>query len=191
MDEQGLLDEITLPHPSSRVGPPLAELVFVRELSDEDVERILAEPATPAGGGRVAALKHSHHELARLIATGIDHTKASLMTGYSATYIGRLVHGDPLFGQLLDYYSVQREQVHIDWIQRMRALGLDTLDEIQRRVAEEPEKWTHRELMELEALLMKGAGLGAPNGGGGGPAAPVTVNVKFVQADRGPVIEHE
>jgi len=163
-----------------RLAKPLS-IEVVRELTEEDLPTLLAPAPIGAPTGALAKLHHSHHQLAQLIARGVETTEVSLITGYSISYISRLSNEDPAFGELVSHYSSEREAVFVDVLERMRALGLSTLDEIQERLAESPELWSRRELMELaELLLLKPQMRGVSNGGA--PAASVSVNVKFVTA---------
>lgn len=126
-------------------------------------------------------VRHSHHQLARLLATGVPHEEASLITGYSPTYIS-VIKDDPTFVGLIDYYDTQREQIFVDVIERMRTLGLSTLDELQHRLDEEPDEWSRRELMEMaELMLVKPAAARTPLQVTAA-AAPVAVNIRFVTA---------
>lgn len=175
--------------PAGRGGGEPLSVSLVRELTENDLPDLLA-PVQPVPAPRVNLqnITYAHHALAQQIVLGKSPSEVSLITGYSTNYIKGL-QDDPLFRELLDYYGSQREQVFVDALERMKALGLATLDELQRRLAEEPEGFARRELMELaELMLIKGARPGAvagagatpPGASGGSPA--VSVTVKFVQS---------
>jgi hypothetical protein len=99
-----------------------------------------------------------------------------------------MLMGDPAFQELLAYYATQKEMVLVDVWQRMRQLGLHSLDELQERLENEPEGFTKRELMEMAKLMLidgsnaksTSEGKGGAFGGGGGSG--VHVEVKFVSA---------
>jgi hypothetical protein len=119
--------------------------------------------------------------MARLLATGVPQEEISLITGYSPAYISR-IKSDPTFEALVEYYHKQREEIFVDVVERMKSLGLSTLDELQRRLEDEPDEWSRRELMEMaELMLVKPAAARTPMNVLA-PAAPVSVNVKFVTA---------
>lgn len=184
------------------------QVEVVRPLTVEDVPAL-------AGKGEVQAinpptlksLRYSHHQLARLLAEGSEQADAALITGYDPEYISRLVTTDKAFQGLLAHYKGEVQLKFVDVLERMRSLGLSTLDEIQRRLEEEGTELTMRELMELAELtlvkptarLPAGASNGAGQQGQHGPGpGGVTVNVKFVQAGaqgtpldgpQGPIIE--
>lgn len=125
-----------------------------------EVLRVLEPADLQALGGAVAAstqrllqIRAPHHQLARLLCEGREHAEIALITGYTPSYIST-IQNDPAFAELMNYYSVQREQVFIETAERMKALGLHTLEEIQRRLEEAPEKFSNREIMELAELVL-------------------------------------
>ena len=175
--------------PSTRGGrrpAPMLEVEVVRVLGEADVPLLAAPPSTAFRNAPLAQVRHSHHQLAQLLARGMSVDEAALITGYSPGRIYALV-GDPTFGELMAHYQAMGELRFVDVLERMRVLGLTTLDEIQHRMEETPEKFTQRDLMELTELLLVKGRAGPGGGAGGGPnAGPgVTVNVKFVSAGQG------
>lgn len=166
-------------------GPVQVELV--RVLTPEDVPLLVNPPPVGSSPPTIASIRHSHHQLARLLAEGREQAEVALITGYSPSRIS-ILKGDPAFAELLAYYAIQREQVFVDVMERMRALGLDSLEEIQARMNETPEKFSARELFELtELMLVKGrAAPGSSQGAGAGQVGlgngGVNVQVTFVSA---------
>ena len=183
-DEAMLLDEFSIG--SGRGGRKPREPVtveVVRGLTADDLPRLLSPPTLPAkSGGTVREMRTAHHQLAQALASGKDQNEVALITGYSPAWISNL-KSDPAFAELLEYYKATRELVFIDVIARMRALGITALDELQARLANESDKWSKREVMELaELMLIKGREIGSTGAGGaGGPG--VTVNVSFVKSE--------
>lgn len=175
------------------------EFEIVRGLEQGDLEPLLANAASltreTSKAPTVKELRSAHHRLAQLLATGMTGVEASLMTGYSQTRIS-ILRADPAFGELLEHYRQVRELHFVDVLERMKQIGLNTLDEIQDRLEAAPEAFSARELMELtELMLVKGrTGPGAGPGGGasGSAGAGVVVNVKFVApGSSSPTIEGE
>ncbi len=164
-----------------RFAAPL-QLEIARSLTEEDLPLLQAPPPQESAGQRLLAVKHSHHQLAQLLATGtVSDTEAGLIVGYSPAYISSL-KGDPAFEELLAQYRQHSERVFIDTVERMRGLGLRFVEELEERLEQKPEKWSARELMEAVELLMLRPQ--AAIRGQGGPAQPaVSVNVKFVTSD--------
>ena len=176
----------------SQLGPLVVEIV--RELTDADLPLLANPPPMGTKPPTVKRLSHAHHALARELARGASNVEAGLIAGYSESRVS-ILQDDPAFQELICYYSTQRELVFIDVLERMKALGLTTLEEIANRMEEAPEKFSPRELMELtELLLVKGRtgpGGGAGGQSTGGPAPAVSVNVQFVTADHRQTIEGE
>ncbi len=165
--------------------PVLVEVI--RSLTVEDLPVLLqraAPSSAPAGARPLVRLRHSHHQLARLIAQGVEQTEIALITGYHPAYITN-IQQDPQFSELVATYAGERELAFVDVLERMKTLGLTCLEELQERIALSPEKWSHREMMELAELLLikpQRAGQGASqSANGAGPA--VSINVKFVKSD--------
>jgi hypothetical protein len=108
-----------------------------------------------------------------------------------------------MFAELVQHYVANEDKRHIDVMDRLRGLGLSTLDELQRRLEEQPESYTLRELMEQVELTITKPMLAASrseqfrqNAQIAGPG--VSVNVKFItseadkqQLDHGKLIEHQ
>ena len=173
----------------SQLGPLVVEIV--RELTDADLPLLANPPPMGTKPPTVKRLSHAHHALARELARGASNVEAGLIAGYSESRVS-ILQDDPAFQELICYYSTQRELVFIDVLERMKALGLTTLEEIANRMEEAPEKFSPRELMELtELLLVKGRTGPAGGQSTGGPAPAVSVNVQFVTADHRQTIEGE
>lgn len=162
-----------------RASAPLM-LEVARVLEPGDLQALGGAVAAPAQ--RLLQIRHSHHQLARLLCEGREQAEVSLLTGYAPSYISSL-QNDPAFAELLTYYAIQREQVFIDTVEALKGLGLNTMAELQRRLEEAPEKFSNREIMEaLELLLVKpmAAQAKGPIGGQIGPAP--SINISFVGA---------
>lgn len=195
-NELALLEEVVLG--SARGGRKLAaplQIEVVRALTPDDLPLLInPPPSTGPKQSAVQEMRHGHHLLARTLAEGHSQEEASLITGYSPAYISTM-KGSPAFEELLAYYQQQKELIFVDVMERMKALGLSGLDELQSRLAKEPDRIAFRELLELvETTLVKGRTPQAQQPGTGGPG--VVVNVKFVSAkakdeavDMGAVVE--
>ena len=161
-----------------RASPPLAVEV-VRSLGADDLP---LPPSARTDSSVITVMRSQHHRIAQLLAKAVDQHEVALITGYSAAYISRL-KASPAFEELLAYYSTQREQIFIDVLERMKALGLATLEELQARLADEPEAWTKRELLEMaELMLVKPMTATRALPAQQGAPAGVSVSVNFVSA---------
>jgi hypothetical protein len=175
-------------------SPIPLQFQIIRSLTPDDLPDLVSPPPLGSTAPTVQSLRASHHQLAQLLARGTAATEASLITGYSISRIS-ILKSDPTFAELLASYAVNRELVFADTLDRMRILGLSTLDELQDRLEADPARWSNRELMEMAELMLVKPRIATPMGqasalGGsmpghgassGGPG--VTVNVKFVTAE--------
>jgi len=172
----GSTAELEAPAPA-----PLAWEI-VRDLTEDDLG-LLAQKGEAMPRQGISAIRHAHHQLARLLVQGFEPAEVSLLTGYSPQYIEGLI-GDPAFEELLGHYTQERAAAEPQVYDRMRAAGLSALEEIQRRLTEEPEKVPIGVLMDAaDKFLAKPAerGLGAPGAPNGGPAGGINIKVNFVQ----------
>ena len=108
----------------------------------------------------IQQLRHQHHMLARLLAEGRSTTESAEITGYSVTYISRLQTQDRAFKELIKYYKEQVHEAFVNVHERLAGLGLNTVEELQERLADKPASFTHRELMELAELCFDRSGYG-------------------------------
>lgn len=77
------------------------EYEVVRDLARDDLER-LYKPRTVSN--RPKKLRHSHHQVAMLLAAGFSYDNVRVMTGYSFTRISTL-KADPAFEALIQTYA--------------------------------------------------------------------------------------
>ena len=167
------LDEAT--DGASRLRAPL-RIEIVRSLTPEDVASGFLVPAPPP---TLREIKASHHALAKVLASGRSHIEASRITGYSVGYISRLV-GDPGFREVLAHYGEVEELAGADYLGAMRAVGMDLLDELRKRIEEDPTAFSVGQLHEGIKLLlvepMKSEAMRAGGGSGGGGVAPIRIS---------------
>lgn len=148
------------------------------ELTTEHVEAARQHLATGATLGvrqsPLKALRHTHHRLAQLLATGVDEGVAAKLCNYDVSRVG-ILKSDPAFAELLSYYSDRVTQEWADFVSSAANLSLDSLQEIQRRLDENPDEFSVASLMELTKMLADRTG-----------HAPVTKSVSVnVNADIG------
>jgi hypothetical protein len=140
----------------------------------------------------LSTLRTGHQQLAQLLASGINDLDASMITGRSVTSI-RTLRVDPAFKELLVYYAEQQEQIKFDAYTRLVTLGGTAMDVLQERLEDQPDKFTNNELRQIvESTMDRSA---APAKGdprlGAGQTAGLNVNINFVPARNGAVIEGE
>lgn len=123
------------------------------DLMDRETEGQLVTSQTPT----LARLRGIHHEIARLLATGLTPAEVSAVTGYSPSRISTL-QADPSFKELLTFYSQKESEVFVDVRKRMATLGLDASAELSDRLVEKPESFTNTQLIELTKATLDRAG---------------------------------
>jgi len=123
----------------------------IRPLTPEDIP--LLNTTLPAPRATLSQIRHTHHQLARLLSEGRSNTDAALLTGYSPTYVS-ILKDDPSFQELVAHYSMQEEMHHVDVLERMKMVGLTTLDALQERLETDPDGFSNRELMEQAELML-------------------------------------
>lgn len=175
------------PARGGRKGREAPELLIeiVRGLTSEDLGKLQSPDSLGTSPIPIQALRASHHNLAQVLARGTPDSEAALITGYSPTRIS-ILKKDPSFAELMASYKTIREHVFVDTLERMKILGLSTLDELQERLETTPERWTNRELMEMaELLLVKpmAAKAVAMNPNAGTSAPGVNIQVQFVKSE--------
>lgn len=179
---------------------PSAELIIeiIRGLTEDDIQALTAPDLIGSKPIPIQALRASHHQLAQLIAQGKPDTEIALLTGYSPSRIS-ILKSDPTFSELVSSYQAVRHDIFVDTLERMKVLGLSTLDELQERLESDPTKWSNRELMEMADLMLVKPKLATPLGqssalGGalqiqnpGQGAVGVAIQVQFVKSDTPPL----
>jgi hypothetical protein len=150
---------------------------IVRDLNEADMEVLQNPPKTGIKAPSLQRIRNTHHMLARLLAEGKKPTDISMITGFSPGRISSL-QSDPMFVELMAYYSAQVESQYLDVHARLADLGVTSLEELRERIEETPEKFSVRELLEImKETLDRSA---APSKGGGG--GKTNIEIKFVGA---------
>lgn len=98
------------------------------------------------------AIRFTHHRLAQLLAAGMDETKAGLLCNYTPSRVS-VLKANPAFQELLAHYAKDVEEEMIDFVSTSAALGMDVLQELQKRLDEKPEQFTVAHLNDLYKSL--------------------------------------
>lgn len=148
-----------------------------RHLSEQDLEDKSGVPAV--------ALEHIraiHHVQARLVAEGKPPGVVAAKVGTSVARVKSLL-ADPTFRELVAYYNDQQEYIWQETQEVLSLLGRSAAQELQRRLDEEPSKFTIGELRTvMESAYDRG---GAP-----AQSAGQSIVVSFVKPT-GKVIDVE
>lgn len=113
----------------------------------------------PAPIPRIKRLRDSHHALARLIAENRPGAEISALTGYAQSSIS-ILKSDPAFAELVEYYRGETREAYANLADRMALLSLDTIQELQDRLVNEPESFQIDQLQAQLRLLADRTGFG-------------------------------
>lgn len=167
----------------ARDVPLVVELV--RVLTEDDIPVLLNPPAKPKQepeGNPILRITNSHHQIARLLAVGTKNVEVAALTGHSTSYIGRLLR-DPAFAELMSYYADNQDLVFVEANERMKAFGLDVLEELHQRFLADPESFSRKELADYaEMFLVKAqAARGLATAGNAARSGmPLQIGISFV-----------
>lgn len=160
-------------------------LEIVRPLSEADLALVAGIQRGDQGGrtlAPIARLAARHHKAAQLICLGKTDVEVSILTGYTPQHV-RNLKVDPTFGELMRYYSLQRDAVLVDVVEQMKTAGTAALLELQDRLETNPGSWTKKDLMEYIKVTLSDPIDGARKNGvpiGGAPV--VNLKVSFVES---------
>jgi len=104
-------------------------------------------------------VSRTHHRLAQLLAMGMDEGKAAVVCRYSANRVS-VLKSDPMFQELLAFYSSQVDEEFVTVAEEMAALHEDTVIELRQRLEENPQQFTVAQLTELMKALSDRTGHG-------------------------------
>jgi carbamate kinase len=130
----------------------------------------------------VVRVKAAHHRIAQLIATGASYIDVALTCGYTPQYISNLATGNPAFQELVSHYTRAAEAEMLDLRAKQARLGELAVDELTDRLAENPEQFAIRDLLDVvEVNGNKPRLMEAQKGWTqSGPPSPITIS--FVTA---------
>lgn len=163
-----------MPIPTGRIAQP-KRILSIRPLTREDLGQLRekrANVATPA------KLRDSHHNVARLIASGMKMKDVAIRSGYSLMRISTLM-GSPAFEELVASYRARIDEAFIesqdDYYELATANMLKAERQIADRLDEADEAGETLPIREL-ALISRDA---ADRFGYGKKQTNVNVNVDF------------
>jgi hypothetical protein len=138
----------------------------------------------------IQRLRHSHHLLARALAEGRNNVQAAAISGYEPSTVASLKR-DPAFQELLAHYQSQVDDIFGSVQDRLGALGLSFLDELQHRLETDPGQFKVGQLLAAaQALLDRSVApsKGQKAAGGSGPSA-ISVNIRFAEGPKAPMLD--
>ncbi len=124
----------------------------VRNLEASDLLAAAAEGQGHTKAAPLKNLRHSHHALAKLLATGVKPGEASIITGISPSRIS-VLQADPSFADLLSHYAGMEKEGwdrnRADMRERLRVIGFDALETLHERLEDTPEAFDNKTLLAI------------------------------------------
>ena len=133
------------------------ELEVLGAIDVNDLVDRAAAPLPSSEAPSLAKLRQIHHEIARLLASGLSEADVAASTGYSLSRIS-ILKSDPSFKELLAYYAARSEEVFIDVRKRLAMLGTDAVAELQDRLDFKSDSLTNTQLIEITKATLDRAG---------------------------------
>jgi hypothetical protein len=145
----------------------------VRELTPADLGAVSTFEAPPI---TLKKLRQGHHQLARMLARGVEVVEASLVTGFDVSYIHSIQRNET-FQELLAHYRVVDSIAEADIKGQMTSAGQLALAELGKRLEENIEQFSVAQLQStIDLLLVEGQKGGAIGGGGASGSPAFTLN---------------
>lgn len=139
-----------------RTMSPL-ELEIISSISEEDLLNRSEGALVSSEAPTLSRIRGIHHEIARLLASGLKPADVSAATGYSLSRIS-ILQKDPSFRELLSFYESKSDEVFVDVRKRMAVLGLDAASELADRLENKPETLSNSQLIEITKASLDRAG---------------------------------
>lgn len=133
------------------------ELEVLDAIDVSDLVERSSSPLSTSEAPTIARLRQIHHEIARLLASGLSETEVAASTGYSQSRIS-ILKSDPSFKELLAYYSRHNEEAFVDVRKRLAMLGTDAIAELQDRLDYKSDSLTNTQLIEITKATLDRAG---------------------------------
>lgn len=186
-DDLADLEAIALLAPPPARGRTAKAVAFgaQRELNVQDIAALHAPDAVVTRQAPLQVLRYRHHRLARLLAEGHKHVAIAEMVGYTPGRISVLLE-DPAFRELVEHYAEAVRDEYLDVHERLAALGVSAMEELQERLDESPKALSNKELqgiMEtaLDRSIAPNKASGASAGGGSGKTQ---IQINFVKSEQ-------
>lgn len=119
-----------------------------RPLTPDDLEKLGEVRGVQKSIPLTRRLSHRHHELARTIAKGASDFEAAAATGYERSYIS-ILKSDPAFRELVNFYRTKQEEEFVDTSKKLAIATNTAIDILQDRLEEEPETFSHGQILEI------------------------------------------
>jgi hypothetical protein len=135
----------------------LDEIGEARPITESDLAELRSAPKVPTPPRK--QLRYKHHALARSLAAGMQESVAAAITGFAPVTVS-ILKRDPAFADLVRFYASEEGKGFDQVRAQILGVGLKFIEEIDRRVSEEPGEVTMKDLRETGTVLLDRAGFG-------------------------------
>lgn len=172
------------PPPARGKAPKAVAFGSQRELTVQDIAALHAPEAVVTRQAPLQVLRYRHHRLARLVAEGHKYVDIGEMVGYTPGRISVLLE-DPAFQELVKHYEGEVKQEYLDVHERLAALGITAMEELQERLEDSPKALSNKELQGImeTALDRSIAPNKAPGASAGGGSGKTQIQINFVKSE--------
>lgn len=133
------------------------ELEILGSITEGDILERTEGALVSSEAPTLSRIRGIHHEIARMLSSGLTPAEVSAVTGYSLSRIS-ILQGDPSFKELLAFYKTKTDEVFVDVRKRMAVLGLDAANELADRLETKPETLSNSQLIEITKASLDRAG---------------------------------
>ena len=145
-------------------------------ITEADLHRLAdADERGVEGTVVLKKLRSKHHLLAKLLAGGAGETEAGIVAGYAPAHVS-VLKSDPMFRELLAFYSAGVQERYYDMHESLAALSSDALEELRDKLDESPEEFSVGQLLEVVKMGADRTGFG--------PSQKTQVDVTVGVSDR-------
>lgn len=148
----------SIPPSELRKRPAPVWAVADRELRQADID---LEQSTYKGSEAepIQRITQRHHMLARMLAAGTSPGEAALFCNYTQSRVS-ILQQSPAFIELVSLYKREVDEQFTTVIENMADLSADALEELRRRLEDEPDNFSNRELLALADSMLDRTGHG-------------------------------
>lgn len=138
--------------------PTALDIELVGQVEVDDlVQRQQGAGAIAHKSASLARIRGIHHELAKMLASGMKPAEISAATGYCSSRISTL-QTDPMFKELVEFYTNSQKEIFRDVNAQIATLASDAVGELQSRLESTPEQFSVGALTNLAQMALDRSG---------------------------------
>lgn len=129
-------------------------VIAARPIRAEDLAALRTRAPVPPR----QKLRYKHHALARSLASGLGEAQAAMVCGFAPVTVS-ILKRDPAFAELVRFYETENGKGFDAARAQILGVGQKLVEEIERRVTEQPEEISMRDLRDTAETLLDRGGL--------------------------------